>query len=163
MFTNSFCQIPLFIYIQTDKTMTELEIEANLKIKAEWDTIQVCQTTPFLLQIWQIFKIKLRENVLCTHYLREAELHSWLFCARSLGNRNLFKISPIAICWVLSSFCEYSGHACLGVPCSNGEPIFSRKTLTSICGDQETQNAYWTRVIDMLSAEEQVLKIRISR
>ena len=32
--------------MQTDKTMTELEIEANMKIKAEWDTIQVSEILP---------------------------------------------------------------------------------------------------------------------
>ena len=49
--------------------MTELEIEANLKIKAEWDTIQVSQTIHFLLKILQVFRIKMRENMLCTQSL----------------------------------------------------------------------------------------------
>ena len=37
--------------MQTDKTMTELEIEANMKIKAEWDTIQVVYFQQFMLLI----------------------------------------------------------------------------------------------------------------
>ena len=87
----------------------------------------------------------------------ETRLNLRPFLHQLCGEKFIIKKSFIEIhqLWV-GSFGEFYQHLCQVSPSytrPNGEPFLSRKFLARICGEQNFQNACWSREICVMSVQ----------